>query len=377
MKDIQYSDKILQRIRESYYTRQRERMDAAVDWEENLHPRDKGGKFAKKGAGAGGGASAEQKQEKKPVENKPAAANKGNNVELALPELAEFRQHILDDTEGKMSIDEIINNPFIKKADAAYIESLGEDTDFNGKVVGSNETILIDTPERNEMRKRIAQKINETGSISGKDRNKNPIYEGPVNKGFRAEIVLGPPAGGKSSVIVDRVSSSTGSRVIDSDEIKKDIPEFNGGDGAGLVHKESSDIILEKMVMPEYYKGGSKCGDNIVIPLVGKKPGYARAYAKALKDAGYEVHLSFNDVSDLNSAKRATTRYAETGRFLSPSYIKSVGKGPENSYNILKNEGLFDTYTRYNNNVPYGTPAQKIEHKNNKGEEIPWEDWRK
>ena len=309
----------------------------------------------------------------KSKEETPAKAV-SKEKKLALPDGADLRQKILDDKDGKMDISEITGHPLIKQAQKKYERSMGEvDTDTG---LGKNETIQINTPERDQLRQKIAHDMNERGSISGKDENKNPIYDGPVEKGFRAEIVIGPPAGGKSSVIVDKVSQKTKSRVLDSDEVKKELPEFDNGDGAGVVHKESADVILEKLMMKDYYKGGAKHGDNIVIPVVGKKPENVLKYAEKLKADGYDVHLSFNDVSALNSAKRATTRYVETGRFLSPEYIKSIGDKPSQTYEALKGNPLFASFSKYDNNVPFGKPADKIEHVNANGENIDWEDWR-
>ena len=87
------------------------------------------------------------------------------------------------------------------------------------------------------------------------------------------------------------------------------------------------------------------------------------------------MHLSFNDVTPLNSAKRATTRYIETGRFLDPKYIKGIGTKPQEMYEYLKQIGGFDTYTRYDNNVAFGQPAKKVERVDGRGNKINWEDW--
>lgn len=277
---------------------------------------------------------------------------------IAVPEGKALREKILADSDGKMTVDEIVSDPIIQEAEKKF-------------TVPSEEfTANINTPERDKLRHNIADQINARGSISGKNE-----FKGEVKKEFRAEIVIGAPAGGKSSVIVDKVSKNTGSRVLDSDEIKALLPEFDGGNGAGKVHTESADVILSGMVIPEYYKGGKFAGDNIVIPIVGKKPRSAREYLKGLKEAGYKVHLSFNDVTPLNSAKRATTRYIETGRFLSPDYIQKIGIQPQETYETLKKEGGFDTYSKYDNNVKFGQPAKKVERLDGKGNKINWEEW--
>lgn len=356
---------------------------------EEDHPRDNNGKFTDKDGGSSGGnsyadgvneriarakelgitlpISADGSLDDVKLQRLVREAEEKKKKELAIPEGKELRDRILADTDGKMTIDEIVNHPLIKKAQSKYEESLG--------INGVKQTFNINTPDRWQKRYKAADDINSRGSVSGKDEEGNNIYKGAIKKEFRAEIVIGPPAGGKSSVIVDRVSRNTGSRVLDSDEIKKLLPEFDGGNGAGLVHKESADIILSQMVMPEYYKGGAHVGDNIVIPIVGKSPKNAQEYLNQLKAAGYKVHLSFNDVSPLNSAKRATTRFIETGRFLSPEYIKGIGNGPQTTYETLKSQGGFDSYSRYDNNVPFGQPARKIERLDGKGNKINWEEW--
>lgn len=297
----------------------------------------------------------------KPAKNLTNSKESGNiksEKKLAVSEGKALRDKIFADVDGKLTVDEIVNDPLIQKARKRY--TFPEET-F---------TANINTPEREKLRRDIAEQINKRGSISGKNE-----FNGAVKKEYRAEIVIGVPAGGKSSVIVDKVSKNTGSRVLDSDEIKALLPEFDGGNGAGKVHTESADVILSGMVIPEYYKGGKYAGDNIVIPIVGKKPRAAKEYLKGLKEAGYKVHLSFNDVTPLNSAKRATTRYIETGRFLNPSYIQEVGTQPQTTYETLKKEGGFDTYTKYDNNVKFGEPAKKVERLDGKGNKIDWEVW--
>lgn len=284
---------------------------------------------------------------------------------------------------GNITEDEIVNSPIIK-AKSAQLNKLLGDIDPETKI-GSNETININTPERQALRQEIAEEMVNRGALRiVRDENgkKHETYDVPVKKGYRAEIVIGRPAGGKSSVIVNRVSEHTNSRILDSDEVKKELPEFKkyGGDVAGLVHKESADIILEKMIIPQFGKGGAHEGDNIVIPIVGKKPKAALRYLKMLKEAGYEVHLSYNDVSPINSMKRATSRYLEEGRFLDPAYIQSIGDGPENTYKYFKEQAKtdpvhFDSFSRYNNNVEFGQPAEKVERLDGNGNKLDWEDW--
>lgn len=351
-------------------------------WKEEDHPRDENGRFT---SGSGKSTSPKSKENKTTDKSKTeesevsqSSKSKSSSAEktsasssssensasafvnteirqetakpkqqrkLAVPEGAELRDKIIS---GKATADDILNDPVIKDAIKKYT------------VEAKDYTSVINTPEREIKRQEVANEIVSHGSISGKDEKGNPIYGGPVKKGYRAEIVIGPPAAGKSSVIVDRVSQYTQSRVLDSDDIKALLPEFDEGRGAGKVHEESSDILNSK-VLPQFYSGGAHEGENIVIPIVGSTANKSRKYLAELKKAGYEVHLSFNDVTAENSLQRAILRYIDTGRFINPSYILGIGDRPSRTYDILKAEGGFDSYSKYDNNVPKGQKAIEIE----------------
>lgn len=328
-------------------------------------------------------ATAPAKTATKPISEPTAqnkAAVKGTPVKRELAVKGADAEELYKKIQnGTATEDDIRKNPAIRKAKQDLEAKLGT---FNPETgIASNETININTPERQKLRQDIADKMLNRGSLRiVRDENgrKRELHDQPVDKNFRAEIVIGRPAGGKSSTIVNKVSQNTRSRIVDSDEVKKELPEFDGGNGAGIVHKESADEILEKLIIPQYAKGGAHQGDNIVIPIVGKKPKSALKYLKMLKDAGYEVHLSFNEVSGLSSMKRAANRFLEEGRFLDPDYIASISDGPEKTYEAMKNlEGdiQFDSFSKYDNDVPFGQPAKKIEKVDRKGNKLAWEDW--
>lgn len=71
------------------------------------------------------------------------------------------------------------------------------------------------------------------------DENGKIHYNETVEQGSRLDIVIGLPASGKSSAIVDVISQEFHSKVIDNDMAKEMIPQFNDGWGAGVVHEES------------------------------------------------------------------------------------------------------------------------------------------
>lgn len=193
---------------------------------------------------------------------------------------------------------------------------------------------------RGELRRRIGDLLYGTGSPT-KDR--------------RADIVLGLPASGKSGIVVRKVAAEHGGLVIDSDDAKELLPEFQGGKYAGAVHKESSDIADAVMAR------GVGAGDNMVLPLVGKNPDRIRDAVGLLSAHGYEVHLHYVDLDPAEAAMRAVTRYQETGRFVDPDYVLKVGKSPEMTYNAIKSDPRVASYEAYSNDVPFGSQPVLLE----------------
>ncbi len=321
-------------------------------FKEEEHPRDAQGKFTDKN----GGYVAKTYRQNTDYGD-IIKTGQEEDINLAVAEGKDLLDFI--NSGNIVKPEDIIGHPLIQKAIQEYI------------VLPEQETIHINTPDRNILRQIIANEILSRGSFG----NDGKTFNGKVQKGYRAEIVIGPPAAGKSSVIVDKVSRNTGSMVLDSDEIKKLIPESEGGKYAGKVHEESS-MILNKLVISQFEKGGSHTGYNIVIPIVGRNEKKALQYLDLLKEAGYEVHLSYNEVDPMTSLKRATTRYIKDGRFIDPNYVfYDVAERPRITYERLKNEKIFDSYAKYDNDVPYGEPARKIERKDKNLKNIRWENW--
>ena len=204
---------------------------------------------------------------------------------------------------------------------------------------------------QNELADRLVDdKVN--GAMRKNEEGKK-VYDGEVAQERKAFIVIGPPAAGKSSVFADPLSRDNKARIVDSDTVKGWLPEFDKGFGAGRVQAESDKIMqagLAKAIAN---------GDNIVLPKIGGKS--VLAIAKQLKDSGYSVSLHYNEVKTNTSIARAMSRFAETGRFLDPSYLKSIGDKPKNTFKSSANEkSLFDYAEWKNNDVKFGQEPKLI-----------------
>ena len=176
----------------------------------------------------------------------------------------------------------------------------------------------------------------------------------PVLANRELTIVLGPPAAGKST-IANELALSNKSAILDSDEIKKTIPEYDGGIGASAVHEESSDLAktLQSLMIER--------GTNIVLPKVGHNASSIRETISLYKSKGYKVRLVDMDVTPQNAFIRMISRFLNTGRIIPPSYLDSVGSKPSATYQILKKEGAADGYAKIDNNGGFNDPKQVIE----------------
>ena len=170
----------------------------------------------------------------------------------------------------------------------------------------------------------------------------------PVALNRQATIILGPPAAGKSTIAND-LAVFTKSAIIDSDEVKKSIPEFDRGIGAAAVHEESSD--LGKMLMNDMLDSGK----NVIIPKVGDKASSILKLIQLFREKGYSVNVMDMAVTPQNAKLRMYGRFVSNGRFIPPSYVDAVGNLPSRVYLELKQQGAADGFAQIDNNGGLGS----------------------
>ena len=174
--------------------------------------------------------------------------------------------------------------------------------------------------------------------------------EGGVKRERKARILLGPPAAGKSTS-AERIAETEGYAIVDGDDAKKVIPEFDEGVGASAVHEESGQMsgqVLDAMTHD---------GDNVILPLVGGTPGSIQRRIKFLKSRGYEVTVDLVDVNEDEAARRMASRALRSGRHISSSYFASIGDGPKRTYEYLKASDPDNGYGRIDGN---GGPRDEV-----------------
>lgn len=181
----------------------------------------------------------------------------------------------------------------------------------------------------------------EKSPLSDKDKVKysEKFLEGAkkVPKEFRADIVMGLPAAGKSSAVVNKLKEKYGSFEFDNDEIKKLLPGY-GEYGAAYVHNDSK--AVQNYAFNAFKKNGELNGTNLAIPIIGSEVGSIDdKWIEPLQEAGYDIHVHHVDISNEESMNRMVGRAIKTGRYIPLHIIEGYGENPKKVYEQLKKEG--------------------------------------
>ncbi len=192
-------------------------------------------------------------------------------------------------------------------------------------------------------------------NISGRDEYKTKVvdYQLNLNKSKVSDkkvvIVLGLPAAGKSTaitpltdgIVTDRsIELDTDGKgtyvLVDPDEAKNFLPEYDNGLLSDIVHRESSQIskeLLQKALAEE---------TNICYPTTGSGSDYMEDfYKKKIKpfnEVGYNIIVGFADIPLEISKKRNLNRIKIKGRYVSNATIEKMGTTPGDNFCKLIND---------------------------------------
>jgi predicted ABC-type ATPase len=177
--------------------------------------------------------------------------------------------------------------------------------------------------------------------------------------------ILGGRGGSGKSWFNGKVFDPKKAIVLDADEIKHMLPEYEGWN-AFQVHEESGDLfdaITEKALA---------LGLNIVHDATMKTPARAVALVKGFKEAGYKVAAHYMHLPRAEAAKRAVKRFlGPTGRFVPPEVILGNTKN-EAAFDQVK--ALADVWSfRDNQNRDDNGPTLIAESPSVEGPEAPRE----
>jgi len=144
-------------------------------------------------------------------------------------------------------------------------------------------------------------------------------------------MMLGGRGGSGKSWFDGNIYDPKKAIIMDSDEIKKQLAEYDGWN-AFEVHEESSDILEKAMAMAKAYKL------NIVIDATMKTTKSAVDKVVNFKNAGYDIKAHYMYCPRRTSAQRAVKRFAgPTGRYVPVGVVLSN----------TSNEKTFDAIKQY------------------------------
>ena len=194
----------------------------------------------------------------------------------------------------------------------------------------SNGTPTIELPNREGVIQSGYAAASQLGSYSDKG-----TFDGPVRQEHRMDIVLGLPGSGKSSVFTNPLSQQYGSRVIDTDDFRSYIPEYNGLN-SGAVHKEAT--VIKNMVLNDALARG----DNILLSVIGDNAAELEARIAEYNKLGYDVHLHLNELPNEKSLGRVLTRYLEgkDHRYVPLNIVAEAQNKPTETYLKLTRGGV-------------------------------------
>lgn len=202
------------------------------------------------------------------------------------------------------------------------------------------------TPERMKLHTKIIEKMFSPDKINSAlpKAGKSPTF-----------TMLGGRGGSGKSWFNGKVYDPEKNVVLDSDEIKKQLPEYKGWN-AFEVHEESSDILEKAAAMAKAY------GLNIVIDATMKTTGSAVERVLDFKKAGYKIEAHYMHAPRQVSAQRAVKRFiGPTGRYVPVGVVLSN----------VSNEKTFDAIKQYASIWSFrdssGNPPPKLVSKKNGG----------
>lgn len=255
---------------------------------------------------------------------------------------------------GDVTVEEIMNTPEVRYADEHNVP--GESVPWRQEGYTEDELAEIISPERVSLENDIIEELANRGCAII-DKNGNVTYDGNVRHDKRVDIIIGPPAAGKSTALANPLSYQYGARILDSDDVKARLPEYNNGLGSNHLNTESR--IVWKKMQDRAIAGG----DNVVLPIVGHNYDSALRDVAKFKNAGYTVNVHYLELDGKKAIGRALQRLASDGRYIKLGYLYDVSMGGKIDavYEQLKGSGLVDGYSHWSNDVAYGESPRYIE----------------
>ena len=198
---------------------------------------------------------------------------------------------------------------WIELASEAYEPSL-EPPEFRGPK--DTEQVFKKGKDWNDLRSRLHTKMLKK------------VLDGKPGKDEPTLIILGGgPASGKSFLRAEAVAEYPSAVVIDPDEFKSELPEyetFRKSDplrAAARVHEESSYLAATAL------EAALLQGNDVILDVVSGNPKKVAALIQRFREEGYLVHVRFVDAPFDVAMKRMAARAKSSGRWVPPDVVEN------------------------------------------------------
>ena len=192
-----------------------------------------------------------------------------------------------------------------------------------------------------------------------------------VNSERKAFYIMGLPASGKSS-ICGSVCDTYGAYLLDSDLVKRKLPEYSRKSGAMVVHEESSIITMGGYFLDNPFVSLMQLcyesGYNICIPKIGSNLRSITKMFNILRECGYSIYVVLMSLDRKVATQRAFSRFLKTKRYIPLSMIfDGYANDPILCYYRLRKyfeengNKLFDEMAAISSDVPNGQPMKILD----------------
>ena len=254
---------------------------------------------------------------------------------------------------------------------------IGSGTGFEGskeklisKAMSYNESVkasdkaIIEKSKRAVLNKKDSFSVNQVNGVWNFERKRihNSIRKSyfkdaklAVSKEPKIIFMAGLPGSGKTFSVSQYYEPVKGTKlfkdkksgenflVLNSDDIKKELPGFENGAGSMFVHEESS--YLNKQLVRKFMDKKV----NVIIDGTMKTKSSASKLLSKSKEKGYKSKLIYVDVSHDVSLDRVKARYERSGRYVPYNFIVGIGDDVDNTVGETRKD--FDGFLHIDNNV--------------------------
>ena len=165
-------------------------------------------------------------------------------------------------------------------------------------------------------------------------------WTGPVDRGHKAFIVIGPPAAGKSTIAVNELSEQFHARILDKDEYRTSFTGNKNHEDASRVEKPSGDVRKKLEALSR------SVGENVVWPQVGRSYEWLQEDFRRFRRDGYEVYLVYVNVERNSAMARSLVRSfpsdGSPARYTNVGYAEEAATSPGINFELAKNDTFTD-----------------------------------